>query len=344
MDTDKEQTLRDFIESPNKVSKMLGLSSQTVRVWLEMNAVPPKHVIRLANALDVEIYEILQFANKASKKVQTARKTEADLDAILAAYNGEPYKTTLSERSITLVLSRWGDRVPLLHSTLKKLNEGVLTLDDAATALGINKTSVHNLRNRYGMAPGPLKPAKKDLGRYKLSAKKIAPLTLAVIAGRKTAKAAAEEAEIPLRTLHRHIKPALDPLTLNEISHWSKGFRAALAVEVQKKCTKYTVLWRKWAQDRGLVLQKKPKWPKEPSNWRDVGVTRMLIAVLVGERSVEELAVARGGSPTVIDGLIKKELVMMGMNPMALSLDHQLAVAEIALARLSHFREHKKHD
>ena len=29
---------------------------------------------------------------------------------------------------------------------------------------------------------------------------------------------------------------------------------------------------------------------------------------------------------------------MMGMNPMALSLDHQLAVAEIALARLSHLR------
>ena len=60
------------------------------------------------------------------------------------------------------MLSRWGDRVPLLHSTLKKLNEGVLTLDEAATALGINKTSVHNLRNRYGMAPGPLKPAKRS--------------------------------------------------------------------------------------------------------------------------------------------------------------------------------------
>lgn len=253
-----EKTLRDLVKNQAALARDLEVSAQTVRTWIELDAIPPRRVIAVANALDVEIPELLPYAQKKYKPVRTKTKTLEDLGTILAG------KHDPNDKSAQKIIETWGERLPLLHQTLSQLKDKVITISDAAQALGITKSAAHNLRNRYGIAPGSIKRVRKPDGRYKAGAKEARKLATDVIAGRKTAKAAAESASISLRTLHRHIEDILRPQYLNEISHWSKNFRLALASEIDKNSERHTVLWRKWAEDRHLLLKKNPVWPKPP--------------------------------------------------------------------------------
>lgn len=327
-----ERSLKDLIPNISKVAREVGVSATTVRNWMELNAIPPKRVIAVANALDVEIPELLEFAKRATKPPQIVQKTENDIDTLLAAYEGRPYTSNLSPRSIRNVLERWGQRLPLLCQTLKDLRDRKISVQEASDRLQITKSAVNNLRVRYGIAPGRRKADPKPLGPTKRTAKIAVKHCLDVIAGRKTARKASLDSGIPLRTLHRHIEPLLDGLSLNEISHWSPSFRLALAWETEKKHVRETVRWRKWAQDRGIVLSRKQTWPNPPKSWREAPMRRLLACWLAEELSLEELAVARGGEPSVLEGLFKAELDRMGMNPLGLSIHHRTAVAEIVLA------------
>lgn len=253
-----ENTLRQLVKNQAALARDVGVSVQTVRIWLDLNAIPPRRIIDVANALDVDLADLLPFAQKTYRPVSTKPKTLDDLRLILEG------KIDPDDPSAQRIKGAWGDRLPLLYTTLVKLQGKVITVTEAAEILGITKGAVHNIRKRYGTAPGPIKGARRPEGRYKLGAKEARKLTLDVIAGRKTAKGAAEGARISLRTLHRHIEDVLRPLYLNEISHWSKNFRLALAYEIEKNIEKYSEMWRKWAEDRNLILKKRPIWPKAP--------------------------------------------------------------------------------
>lgn len=278
-----ENTLRDLVKNQAALARDVGVSVQTVRIWLELNAIPPHRVIAVAIALDVEIADLLPFAHKAYKPVRTKPKTLDDLRLILEGSH-DP-----DDPSAQRIKGTWGDRLPLLYTTLVKLQSKVITVTEAAEILGINKGAIHNIRKRYGTAPGKLKAAKHPEGRYKLGAKEARKLTLDVIAGRTSARSAAQGARISLRTLHRHIEDVLRPLYLNEISHWSKNFRLALACEIEKNLPRHSLMWRKWAEERPLLLKKASSWPKSPENWREVSVRRVIIAILTGEHTVTEL-------------------------------------------------------
>lgn len=54
-------TFRDLFEghSVTKIARELKVSTSSVYHWINKGSVPPKHAIRLANALDVEIPTIL---------------------------------------------------------------------------------------------------------------------------------------------------------------------------------------------------------------------------------------------------------------------------------------------
>lgn len=337
---DKEKTLADLIRKPTQTAKLLNLSPQTLRTWIELNKVPPKHVIHLANALDLEITDLLQYADKVYKPVKVTEKSEKDLDDLLAAYEGRPYTSNLPQKSITGVLARWGNKLPLMHATLKRLKAREITLQEAADTLKVTKTTIHNLRSRYGMAPGPLKAEKKPLGKYKQSAKAIHPIALSVIAGQLSAKKAAADNGIPLRTLHRHIAPLIEPLKLNELSHWSRNFRNALVDEIEKGSEKHSVAFRQWAGDRHLILKKKPKWREDLHDWRKATPEQLLLAVLTGDKTTQELAFARRGSEVIVKGLVDTARINMrlSVNPFKLSIHHQLAVAELILARMTYMR------
>ncbi|MFA5387850.1 MAG: hypothetical protein WC322_05730 [Candidatus Paceibacterota bacterium] len=338
-----EQTLKDLIPNISKLARDLKVSTQTIRTYIELDAIPPKRVAAMAIALGLSPGDLLQYARVTHKPVKVLIKGVDDLDDLMAAYEGREHASRLSERSIKMTLSRWGDRFPLLYTTLKALGRKEISLDEASMALGITKSSVNNLRQRYGVAPGALKSAKKaqPLGPYKQNAKEALPLALDVIAGRMTAVDAGSASGMSVRTLHRYLAPMLRPQTLNEISKWSLSFRHALAWEVEHKKPRRTVEWQNWAKERNLVLKKHPKWPKEPGNWREVGVRRLAIAYLSGEKTLEELAVARHADPVVIRGLIRKEVESLSMSPFELTMHHQIAVAEVLLALNSHYRTAK---
>ena len=327
-----ENTLRQLVKNQAALARDVGVSVQTVRIWLDLNAIPPRRVIAVANALDVEITDLLPFAQKTYKPVSIKPKTLDDLRAVLeGSYDPD-------DPSAQRIKGAWGDRLPLLYTTLVKLQSKETTVKEAAETLGITKSAVHNIRKRYGTAPGPIKGARRPEGRYKLGSREAGKLTLDVIAGRKTARAAAEGASISLRTLHRHIEDVLRPLYLNEISHWSKSFRLALTYEIEKNLPKHSRKWRKWAEERHLLLKKAPNWPKSPENWREVSIRGVIIAILTREHTVTELAAMRGGEAHILAEHVARELRQMGMPALSLTIHHQAAVAEIILARDSHFR------
>ena len=328
-----ENTLRDLVKNQAALARDVGVSVQTVRNWLELNAIPPRRIIDVANALGVELTELLPFAQKTYKPVSIKQKTLEDLQAILEGWH-DP-----ADKSADRVKGTWGKRLPLLYETLVRLQTKKITIREAAETLGITKSAVHNIRKRYGTAPGKLKGEKRPEGRYSLTAKEARKLTPDVIAGRKTARSAAHGAKISLRTLHRHIEYALRPLYLNEISHWSKSFRLALAYEIEKNLPKHSLEWRKWAEDRHLLLKKAPSWPKFPQNWREASIRRVIIAILNGEHTVTELAAMRGGEPHILMEHVERELRQMDMPALSLTIHHQAAAAEIILARESHFRK-----
>ena len=181
-----EKTLRDLVKNQAALARDVGVSAQTVRNWLELNAIPPRRIIDVANALDVELTELLPYAQKAYKPVSTKPKTLDDLRLILEGRH-DP-----ADKSADRIKGTWGERLPLLYETLVRLQAKKITIKEAAEILGITKSAIHNIRKRYGTAPGSLKAAKKPEGRYALTAKEARKLALDVIAGRKTARAAAE--------------------------------------------------------------------------------------------------------------------------------------------------------
>ena len=328
-----ENTLRDLVKNQAALARDVGVSVQTVRNWLELNAIPPRRIIEVANALDVELTELLPLAQKTYKPVNTKPKTLGDLKAVLEGSH-DP-----DDPSAQRIKGTWGERLPLLYTTLAKLQSKEIRVTEAAEILGITKGAVHNIRKRYGTAPGSLKAARKPEGRYALTAKEARKLTLDVIAGRTSARSAAQGANISLRTLHRHIEDVLRPFYLNEISHWSKNFRLALAYEIEKNLPKHSEVWRKWAENRQLLLKKAPVWPKSPQNWREVSIRRVIIAILTGEHTATDLAAMRGGEPHILMEHVEREIRQMGMPALSLTIHHQAAAAEIILARESHFRK-----
>lgn len=328
-----EKTLRDLVKNQAALARDVGVSTQTVRNWLELNAIPPRRIFDVANALGVEITELLPFAQKTYKPVSIKQKTLEDLRLILEG-NHDP-----NDHSAQRIKGTWGERLPLLYTTLVRLQAKEITIREAAETLGITKSAIHNIRKRYGTAPGSLKAVKKPEGRYALTAKEARKLALDVVAGHKTARSAAHGAKISLRTLHRHIEDVLRPLYLNEISHWSKDFRLALAYEIEKNLPRHSLMWRKWAEDRHLLLKKAPSWPKSPQNWREVSIRRVIVAILAGEHTVTELAAMRGGEAHILMEHVERELAQMGMPALSLTIHHQAAAAEIILARESHFRK-----
>ena len=327
-----EIKLRDLIPNVSAAARTLGLSTKTLFVWIKQNRVPPKRVIKLANALDREIHELLPFAERTVGEDRSVQKTPEDLEVLNSHYmNG----TTPDTHSHRMVLKTWGDRWPLLYQTLHEMKDGELTTKQAAERLGVVQSSIPHLRKRYGIempkrkkAP-PKQPKKKD---------KNLDHALDVVAGRVTARDAAKNASASLRSLHRYITSLIDPRTLNELAHWSPSFRLAFALEVSRKSPKVVEKWRKLAQDRRLLLKKRTKMPEPVENWRETPMWRMAVALLTGEADLETIAAGRGGEPAVIDGLITNYLRDLGLSCRGLSVHHQAAAAEVIMALQSHYR------
>lgn len=324
--------LRHLITDIPKTAEAMNVSYKTVYTWVKNNKVPPKRVFHLANALDVEIPTLLPFADRAKADNRAILKSADDLGEINRCYLDPDLERS---KSCKHVLATWGDRWPLLYTTLLQLKAREIGVSQAADRLQITVSAVHNLRRRYGLQPGrvakvaPVKMKKKDLAFDNV---------FDVIAGRETARSAAEKAVVSLRSLHRYIESLIDPRTLNELSHWSRNFRTAFALERIGKSQKVVEIWRKNAENRGLLLKKRPIFPKTVENWRETPLWRLTVAVLTGEQDIDTIAVMRGGDAAVLDHLVTKYLLDAGLSCRNLSIHHQAAAAEVIVAAQSHYR------
>ena len=83
---------------------------------------------------------------------------------------------------------------------------------------------------------------------------------------------------------------------------------------------------------RGGASVKSKKPLSSVENWREATVKRMLIAVLMGEFSVRDLAALRGGEPAVLVKLFDMELAHLNLTMsqvLSMSIWHQMCVADM---------------
>ena len=172
----------------------------------------------------------------------------------------------------------------------------------------------------------------KPLGKYKLSAIKHRELSLKVIAGQVGLLDVAEKHGVAWRTLLRYVQSDLDGLQLRNIQAWPSAFRLALAHEIEHELPKTSLQWVQKCKTQGWGFGKEQQPLMTVENWREATVKRMLIAVLLGEFTVKDLAALRGGEPTVLVKLFDMELAHLNLTMsqvLSMSIWHQMCVADM---------------
>lgn len=350
---DTEQTperdlssLRSLITSVTPLARHLKMTNEAIYRWIEVNRIPHRHIVKVANFYDVEIRDLLPFTGSdKGHKVVVHLKSREVLKTLIDVYKGaitlqQACTITNSSRiSLTLILSHWGDELPTLFSTLEQLDQRRIDLDEACRRLNVTKYTMHGIRRKYGYAPGRLKKTKPPptLPQRRLTTKEAA---LDCIAGRMTAREAAYRYKISERTIFRCIE-TLSPVKLNDLSAWPKVFREAFSVELTREMPKYVQKWLDFAKKEWLYLEKSPKYPEPPIDWRKQPLKRLLIAVLLGEHSLDEIAHLKGGDPQILEGLFSGDLHPIGLTfeeASALPILHQAALAELIMAVLNRKR------
>jgi hypothetical protein len=314
------------------------------------NHVPIGKITALANAVDIELSEALDFAAHPEETTPTKRtipKPENTLALLVEVQRGD---LTLDEAATELGISAHALQITyvqneyrlfLLYSTLNAFKEGRISIEQACKALDVTKTQVYYLMRTYGVTK-PKEPKKpKAPGRYTANKPNYEKLSLDVVADRTNVKKAAEKQGVSRRTLHRYVTKLIAPHKLNEMSHWPTTFRLAFAAELGGKAPKRVESWVEFAQKHGLVLQKKMKQPKPVVNWREVGRVRMMVAIFHGEVTLQEVATMRGGSEKALSDLFDGSLQPLRLRfseAMTLPVSHQAALADLLLMQESHYR------
>ena len=345
-------SVRTLVKSVSKLAKHLQVSNSAIYRWIEVNRIPGDHIVHVANFYDVELRDLLPLtgSDKAHRSKPIV-KSQAVLPALLEVYRGtKTLEAACAEVGIPvvsgkLILMHWGDELPTLYTTLMQLHEKRISLETAMARLNVSKNTLHDLRRKYGFAP---RSQKEYVPRPKAPEKREARwqdarrLALDVIAGKTTAIELAKEPGAPsYRSIFRYVEK-ISHLKLNDLAHWPDIFREAYALEIEKETPKYAEKWVKFAEEQRLILRKTAKYPKTPENWAEVPLKRLLVGVLLGEVSLQEVADAKGGDAEVFAGLFTSDLRPLGLTfeeASQLSITHQVALAEVLLAVLDRRRK-----
>ena len=340
-------SVRTLITSVTKLAKHLEITSGSVYQWIKVNRIPGAHVIKVANFYDVEVRDLLPLTGSdKTHGHRVNKKPRTILPALLEVYRGSKTldeacaETGVSLRSATLVMVNWGDELPTLYTTLEQLDQGRISLDQAAQRLKISKITLHGLRSKYGYAPGAKQPGEKAQALQKrreardVLENKMREQAFRAISGDVTAVEAAKAAGVAYRTMFRTIE-AVSPRKLNELSAWPKAFRKAYACELSGNAPSLVESWLKFAADHRLLLKNMPRNPSAPKSWAGVTVKRMLVGVLLGEVSVEDIAAAREVPASTVRSAFTSDLMTLNLTfdvVMNLPYEHQIALAELLMA------------
>lgn len=333
-------SVRALIPSVSKLAKHIKISANGIYRWIAVNRIPGAHIIKVANFYDVELVDLLPLTgSEKSNKVTAKAKPKDTLKLLLEVYrrlrtiDDVCAELKISTISAKLIMTHWGDELPTLYTTLTQLDEKRIDLETAMKRLNVTKYTLHGIRSKYGFAPGNLKKTRKEssIGKRKDAQREVA---LRVIAGKMSPQEAADATESSYRSVFRFIE-RLTTVRLNQLAAWPLSFREALSVEIDKNLPNYAQKWVEFADLSRLFLKKNPKYPKTPETWRDQPLKRLLVAVLLGEATLDEVATSRGADPTMLSNLFTSDLRAIDMTfeeVQGLPMAHQLALAELLLA------------
>lgn len=339
-------SVRTLIKQPSKLARHLQMTPNGIRRWINVNRIPASQIINVANFYDVELADLMELCSSDTKNTQVVKlKPRTVLPALLMVKSGamsldDAVTTTeQSERSLKLILIHWGDELHTLYRTLEDLDQDKISLETACIRLKVAKYTLHGLRRKYGYAPGPIKKSKPETT---INARKqiLTNAALDVIAGRSAADPMAKTLGVSVRNLFRYIE-RLTEYKLVDLAHWPTTFRAAYARELMKNTPKYVEKWLKFAKDHQFMVKKQTKYPPTPTKWKEQSLKRMLLGILLGEASLEELAEQRGADPGILANLFTSDLRPLDLTfpeVQAMHMDHQLALADLLLWQMDRKR------
>lgn len=339
-------SVRTLVTSVTKLANELNITPSGIYRWINVNRIPGRHIIRVAKFYDVDIQDLLPLTG--SDKINTAKplhKPRATLETLVQVHAKGMTLDQASDllgvpaRSLHLVMLHWGDELPNLYKTLEHLEDKEISLETACQRLKVAKYTLHGIRKKYGYAPGRRKPThqKPQASKRRETQRSMA---LDVIVGRVTAEQASKDSGTSYRTVFRCIS-RVTTHKLNELAHWPQSFRAALAEELDRDLPNYAEKWLKVAKDQRLVLKKRSKDTPTPKSWRNLALKRLLVGVLLGEGTVEEIAASRGADPAILVSLFSSDLHPLGIDfdtLQGLPVAHQIAVSDILLAAIDRKR------
>lgn len=348
METKPDLTsVRTLVRSVSALARHLKMTTNSIYRWIAVNRIPGAHVVRVANFYDVEIVQLLPLTgsdenNEVTVKLKPRNVLKTLMDVFQGAITIEQAMdiTGSSKISLTLILTHWGDELPTLYTTLEQLDQKRIDLDEAAKRLGVAKYTLHGIRRKYGYAPGPLQRT-RPMPTLPARQGKNKEVALSCIAGKFTVKDAARLSNISERTLFRAVDKLAD-IKLNDLAGWPVVFREALVSEIEGKTPPIVAKWLEFARSQRLFMEKTTEYPQTPTSWCSLPLKRLLVGVLLGEGTLEEVAESRRADPKILRSLFTGDLKPLDLTfeqVEFLPLTHQIALAEILLEMMDRKRK-----
>ena len=170
-----------------------------------------------------------------------------------------------SVKSVKMIWSRWGAKLPLMFSTLDKIRDGKVSRAEASDLLQISLRHVNTLMTDWGVQkPIGKRVVDRERASIKWSVRK--KFAIEFIAGASTIEDSAENAEVTGRQMRRWVSELLEKhydMVFKDLKTLPLARRRRLAQEIEEK--------------EGLDLAKQ----------------QMLKAVLDGRKSLQEEAFER---------------------------------------------------
>jgi len=339
-------SVRSLVTSVSKLAKAMRLTNNAIYRWIAVNRIPAKYLVRVANFYDVELRDLLELtgSDKSHKNISNI-KPRSVLRTLMEVYRGNKTledaeaETGQPPIALKLILTHWGDELPTLYTALEQLDQGRIDLEEACIRLNVAKYTLHGLRRKYGYAPGKLK--KQNVTTIDARRETNQEAAFLCIAGKMKVAEAAEKYEVSGRTIFRTIEE-LSHLKMMELTKWPNSMRAAYAEELKWGLEKYVEGWMEFAERSRLFMPKIAFYPDTPDTWRGQPLRRLLVALLLGEDTMSNIAKSRGADPSILANLFTGDLqplVLTYEQVVGMNMAHQTALAELLLATMNRKRK-----
>jgi hypothetical protein len=168
-------------------------------------------------------------------------------------------------RSLRVIWSRWGNKLPLMFSTLDKIREGKVSRAEAAELLEVSLRHVNQMMEAWGVQkPIGEKRVRREQADIKWSVRQ--KFAIDYIAGATTIEDAAEATQLSVRQMRRWVSQLLQ-------KHYDMPFKDLKVIALARR--------RRLAQEI------------EEKEGLDLAKQQMLKAVFDGRKSIQEEAAER---------------------------------------------------